>query len=81
VGLLEGSGDRVGHSRNNDQVDVIRHQTIAEQGKLMPGKVLLEELPVDGAIGVGFEDESAVVTALRNVVRNVYGDDTGQPAY
>jgi len=77
VDVLEHRGQRTGLVRDGNQVDVIRHQAIAEQGELMEAAVVLEQLQVDQAVGVRFENEPPCVATLGDVVRRVGRDHPG----
>jgi len=71
VSVLKGKRQGIGFSRDNDQVNVIRHETIAHQGKPVQLGMLLQQVEIDLALGIGGEDELPRVPALRYVVRNI----------
>jgi hypothetical protein len=79
--LLERHGERVGPLRDGDQVHVVRHEAVAEQGEAMEPASVLEELQVNEAGGVGFEDEPARVAALGDVMRRVDRNRAGQAGH
>ena len=54
---------------------MIRHQAEAEHRQAVEPAVGVKELEVDEAIGVGFEDASAGVAALGDVVGQTGRDD------
>jgi hypothetical protein len=79
--LLECRGERVGPLRDGDQVHVVRHEAVAEQGEAMQPASVPEELQVDEAGGVGFEDEPARVAALGDVMWCVDRNRAGQAGH
>jgi len=79
--LLERRGERVGPLRDGDQVHVVRHEAVTEQGEAMQPASVPEELQVDEAGGVGFEDELARVAALGDVMRCVDRNRAGQAGH
>ena len=60
---------------------VIGHQAIAKEGKAIQCAVLAKEVDIDELVGIAFEDEPARVCALRNVMWNVDGNDSGQTSH
>jgi hypothetical protein len=69
---LEGKRQGIDFSRDNDQVNVIQHETIASQGKLMQLGILAQQVQVNHPLGIGGEVELPRVPTLRYVVRNIH---------
>ena len=68
-GQLEGAGERALVPWDGDQVDVVRHQAVAEDVEGVIARLAAERLEVEEPIGVGAEDGDAVVAALGDVMR------------
>jgi hypothetical protein len=58
----------LGHS---NEVDVIRHQAVADQFHAMSLNALLEQFKVAPTFRVSFQNETPCIPALRDVVSNV----------
>ena len=69
VGFAEGEGERALVLRHGDQVDVVRHQAVAEDVEGVIACLAAERVEVEEPIGVGAEDGDAVVAALGDVMR------------
>jgi hypothetical protein len=65
------------HAEALDQVHMIVHQAISPNGYPLPLGILPQQLQVDEAIVVGIENPPAVISALRDVVRQTYRNHTG----
>lgn len=62
-------GERVFVSRQRDQVDTIRHQTIAEKIEIPALRVGPQQHQIQAPVGIGEEDFLAVIPPLRDVLR------------
>ena len=69
VGFAEGEGERALVLRHGDQVDVVRHQAVAEDVEGVIARLAAERLEVEEPIGVGAKNGYAVVAALGDVMR------------
>lgn len=76
VRAADGAGQTGFVGRHGQQVDVVGHEAVAEDGDAGRGAVVAEEVEVDAAVVVGEEDVLVVVAALGDVVRAVRNDDT-----
>ncbi len=76
--LLERHGQRVGPLRYGDQMNMIRHEAVAEQREAMEPAVMPKQLQINEAAGVGFQDESARIAALSDVMGCTNRDNAGQ---
>ena len=63
------------------QMDVIRHQAIANQGKFMQLRMAPQQVQIDHAVGIGVEDVLPRVPTLRYMMRNVHGDHASQSSH
>lgn len=81
VGLLEREGERVGMVRNDDEVNVVRHQAVTEDREASEFCRLPQQREVDGAFCVGCEEELSGVAALGYMVRDADGNDTRQAGH
>ena len=75
MGVLEGEGQRLGAAGEHDQVDVVRHEAITDDRKGVDAAVGAEEVEVDEAVGIGFEDGLARVAALGDVIGRISRED------
>ena len=62
-------------------MDVIRHKAVAEQGEVMEPAIMLNQLQVDQAAGIGVEDEPARISALGDMMRRIDCDNAGQASH
>lgn len=74
--LLKTAGKTIPRSRHRDEMDMIGHQAVADQLYTVTLDALKQQIEIDTALGVGFEDETLGVTALRNVMCDFESDDT-----
>ena len=59
MSVLESQSQRVCFARNHDQVNVIGHEAVADQGKLMQSSIISEKVKIDEPFGIGSENEFA----------------------
>jgi hypothetical protein len=71
VGLFQAARQRVSTSRHGNKMDVIGHQAVADQLHPVPLDALLQQIKVDTALRVVFQNEAPRIPALRYVMRNV----------
>jgi hypothetical protein len=57
--------------RHSNEVDVIGHQAITDQLDAVSLYSLLEQIEVDRAFLVSFQDEASCIPALGDVVSNI----------
>ena len=81
VGMFEGAKERVRMLGNDDQVDMIGHETVARQRQVVEAARLSEKVEIGEVIGIGFEDEAAIVTALGDMVWGVESDDASEAGH
>ena len=62
-------------------MNMIRHEAVAEQGEAMELAVMLKQLQINEAPGVGFQDESPRIPALSDVMRRINCDNAGQASH
>jgi len=63
--------------RHNDQVNVIGHQTIAEDPQAVPGGLPRQDREIGLVIIINEERVLAIVPPLGDMMRNVGQDDSG----
>lgn len=66
---------------NRDQVDMIRHQAVAHEGKAVELRILSQQLKVSDAIAIAGEDDLSCIAPLRNMMGNIRNHDTRQPGH
>ena len=76
MGFLEGDRQSVSFVRDHHEVNVVRHQAIAEQRERVQLHGLTQQIHIDHPLGIRAEDELPRVRALRNVVRNINSNNT-----
>ena len=81
MSVFERLGQSVAGVRNRDQVDVIGHQAVAQQGQTVELGIVTEQVEIGGAIGVAGENDLSSIAALRNMMRKVYDDDARQAGH
>jgi hypothetical protein len=79
--LPESHGEGVGPRRHGDQVHVVRHEAVTEKGETMEPAVMPKQFQINEAAGVGFQDESARIAALSDVMRRINCDNAGQASH
>jgi hypothetical protein len=70
-------GEGIGSSRDGDEMDVIVHQAVAEDGDAVAGALVGEELQVGAAVVIDEEDVLAIVAPLREMMWKTGDDDSG----
>jgi hypothetical protein len=81
VSPADRGGERPFALRCENQVDVVGHQTVAEDGDVVARAFGVEEFEVAAAVIGREEDVEAVVAAVRNVVRHAGNDDAGDAGH
>ena len=79
--VFEGDRQGIATLRDRDHMNVVRHKAVSEDGNLMKGSVIPQQVEVHGAVGIAIQDEAARVAALRDVMRNVDGNDPGESTH
>jgi hypothetical protein len=69
VCVLEGEEERICQLRNRDQMDVVRHEVVANQGEAMNATPAAQKVEADEAVGIGIEDDLTAIASLGDVVR------------
>jgi hypothetical protein len=60
---------------------MIGHQAITQERKPIQCAVLAKQTDIDQFVGIGFQDDSASVRPLRDVVCNSNDNDSGQTSH
>jgi len=71
VGLLQHHGERVRGARNHHQMNMVRHQAVAENGETVQAGMLPQQAKIHRPLRIGAKDKLPCVAALRHMVRNV----------
>jgi hypothetical protein len=71
VDVTQRAAQRTFPVRYHDQVRVVRHQAVSEDGQSLLFRVLLQESEIHQAVVVGLEYHATAVAALRDVVRRL----------
>ena len=71
--MLESRSQRIGFARNHDQVNVIGHEAVADQRKLMQRSIVPEQVKIDQPFGIGSQNELPGISTLGNMVRDIDG--------
>ena len=79
--LFQRLRQRLGGLRYSDQVHMIRHQAVPQQGETVKLGIVLQQLKVSDAIGIAGEDNLPRVSPLRNMMSNVGDYDTRQSSH
>jgi hypothetical protein len=78
MGSADRLGEGIGSPRDCDEMDVIAHEAVAEDGDSVESALAGEELQVGAAVGIDEEDVLAVVAALRQMMGKIGNDDPGR---
>ena len=81
MGVLEGQRQRVGSARDDDQMNMIRHETIAQQREMMEVRITPQQIEIHCPVGVVGENELPGIPTLGNVMGYVDNDDTSQASH
>src|SRR5258708_8001889 len=79
--MLESQSERICFARNHDQVNVIGHEAVADQGKLMQSGIISEQVKIDEPFSFRGENELPGISTLGNVVRDIHGNHTSQTGH
>jgi hypothetical protein len=79
--MLHGNCQPFHVAGNHNQMNVIGHQTVADQQHLVQPKVLLQQLQINPAVRIAIKKETAAIAALGDVVRYSNGYDSGQSSH
>jgi hypothetical protein len=77
MGLFERLRESLWRVGNGDQVHMIRHEAVAEQGERVQSRMVPQQFKVSEALGIGGENNLSCISALRNVMGNVDDHDAG----
>jgi hypothetical protein len=78
VRVLQRTTHDIHFSRDRDEMNVVRHQTVADQCQAVQLNALSQQIEINLAISVGAEDELSSVASLSHVVWHADGNHTGQ---
>ena len=81
MGLLQCLCQTIDFVRNRDQVDMVRHEAIPNEGDAVEGDVLAQQLELNCSIGVAVQYEAPPVPTLRHMVWNVNGNHTSESSH
>jgi hypothetical protein len=77
-GHRAGRGARLGRGESfGDEMNVVRHEAVAQQGYAVDGAFFAEGVEVEAAVCFRREYVLAVVAALGHVVGDAFGNDAG----
>ncbi len=68
MGLLQCLCQTIDFVGYRDQVDMVRHEAMSNEGDAVEDDVLAQQLEVDCSVGVAVEDEAPPVPTLRHMV-------------
>jgi hypothetical protein len=68
---FQGDCHALGFPRNDHQVNMVGHQTIAKQRNTMLFKVLPQQVQIDLSVRLAVQDVPSGIAALGHVVRNI----------
>ena len=60
---------------------MVRHEAVAQDGELMVSGFLCEQFEVDLVVGIAKEDLPTCITALRDMVANIWRDHAGETGH
>jgi hypothetical protein len=78
VCVLQGPGEGVRLRRRHDEMDMVGHQTVAEERQAVHLNALTQEIKINLAVRIAVKDEPSRVPALRHVVRHSDGHHPSQ---
>ena len=76
MSLFERLPESLGGLRNCDQVHVIRHQAVAQQGESVKLRVLPQQLKISDVLGIAGQNHLSRIPPLSNMVGHVDDHDT-----
>ncbi len=79
--MLESQSQRICFARNRDQVNVIGHEAVADQRKLMQRSIVPEQVRIDQLFGIGSQNELPGISTLGNMVRDIHGNHRSQTGH
>jgi len=79
--VLEGERQRVGSARDDDQMNMIRHETIAQQREVMEVRITSKQIEIHCPVGIAGENELPGISTLGNVMGYVDNDDASQASH
>lgn len=77
MSVPEGVGHRVFVLRNHHEMQMVRHQAVAESTKTVLCGMLPQKRDIDLAKRIGQEDVASAITALRDVMWQTGSDRAG----
>ena len=81
MSLFEGLRDSLWSLRNHDQMDVIRHETVAQHEESVKLRILPQQLQVSDAVCIARQNDLSRIPSLRNMMGNVDDHDTRQSSH
>ena len=79
VSLVKGTAESFGLFRDHDEMNMIRHQAICPHLEMITDSIFGEPLKIDQAVFLILKDIKTIIAALRNVVRQMFGDYSSCP--
>ena len=79
--VFQRGGERFGHARDYNQMDVIGHQAVAEQGEPVDAAIGAEQVQVDEPVVVGGEHVLPGVAALSHVISDAVPENASQSSH
>jgi hypothetical protein len=68
-------------SGNRDQVHVIRHETVTQQGESAKLRILPQQLKISGTVRIAGQNDLSRIPPLRNMMGNVDDHDARQSSH
>ena len=72
MGQLQGDCHALGFPRNDHKVNMVRHQTITNQGNTMLFKILFQQVQIDLTVCLVVQDVPPGIAALGHVMRHIH---------
>jgi hypothetical protein len=76
--MLERFRKGIWQVRNHHQMNMVRHQTVADQCQAVQRNALSQQIEINLAISIGIKDVLPSVASLSHVVWHAGGNHTGQ---
>jgi hypothetical protein len=78
VCVLQRTAHYIQFARDRYEMNVIRHQTVADQCQAVQLNALSQQIEIDRSIGIGIKNELSCIASLSYVVWHANGNHTGQ---
>jgi hypothetical protein len=78
MGVLKRAPHVIYFPRDRNEMNVLRHQTVADECQAVELNALSQQIEINLAISIGTKDELSGVAPLSHVVWQAHGNHTGQ---